>query len=93
MVGDNFKWLLGYWLIINFVTFCLFGLDKRLAMKEKRRISERTLLTFSFIGGVVGGMFAMRLFHHKTRKSLFAIGLPIMFLMQISILIYFAFAH
>lgn len=44
-----------YYLFINILSFILFGIDKRLAVKHKWRISEKTLL-FSFIlGGFIGG--------------------------------------
>ena len=38
------KIFLTYILFINLVTFVQFGIDKRKAIKNKRRIKEKTLL-------------------------------------------------
>ena len=35
------------------------------------------------IGGSVGAILGMRFFHHKTRKAKFAIGVPVILLVQI----------
>jgi uncharacterized membrane protein YsdA (DUF1294 family) len=48
----------------------IFYLDKRAAMRKRRRIPERTLLVASAIGPV-GAIAAMQIFHHKTRKVKF----------------------
>lgn len=45
------------------------GYDKFLAKNQKRRISERTLLSFVFLGGTIGSGIAMLLFRHKTAKK------------------------
>ena len=56
---------------VNLVTFAAFGLDKRLARLERRRIPESRLLGLSFATGLFGGWIGMRLFRHKTRKRSF----------------------
>ncbi|MFV8331843.1 DUF1294 domain-containing protein [Flavobacterium sp. GSP14] len=45
------------------------GYDKFLAENHQRRISERTLLSFVFLGGTIGSGIAMLLFRHKTAKK------------------------
>lgn len=82
------KILLLYLGIINFVTFILFGVDKRAAVKGKWRIPVATLLGFSFAGGSIGGIIAMYLFHHKTQKNYFSVGLPMMIVTQLAVLFY-----
>ena len=37
------------------------------------------------IGGSVGAILGMRFFHHKTRKARFAIGVPVILLVQIGV--------
>lgn len=54
--------------ILNLVTFGIFGIDKLLARMNRNRISEKTLLTLAIVGGSVGAVFAQKLFRHKTRK-------------------------
>ena len=56
---------------ISLITFCLYGADKSKARRGAWRISERTLLLCSFLGGAPGGFSAMLLFHHKTRHWYF----------------------
>lgn len=77
-----------YLLLINLLTFAAFAIDKRRAVKNRPRVRIVTLLALSFVGGSLGGMAAMQLFHHKTRKDYFAIGEPLMLLMQSIVLFY-----
>lgn len=56
---------------MNLILFLLMGIDKRKAIKHKRRIPEKTLLLLGAVGGALGGLLGMFLFHHKTRKSIF----------------------
>lgn len=60
-----------YYVLVNIVLFGLFFVDKRKAIKNKWRISERTLLVVGLLGGGVGGLASMKLTHHKTRKTYF----------------------
>ena len=53
------------------------GLDKYFAIKNMNRISEKTLLTLAFFGGI-GIWCGMYMFRHKTRKARFYIGVPIL---------------
>lgn len=71
-----------YLFVINVITFAAFGLDKRKAKKRKFRIRESVLLGLALIGGSLGAMAGMFLFHHKTRKPAFRIGIPALFLLQ-----------
>lgn len=65
---DNIKYILIYLVLINLISFILFFIDKQKAKKDKWRIKERTLHISSFLGGVLGSITAMILFHHKTKK-------------------------
>ncbi len=80
--------ILIYIVIINIITFIIFGMDKLKAINHKKRIRESTLLGLSFFGGAAGGLLAMYIFRHKTRKPYFSYGLPLMVLVQI-LAIYF----
>ena len=76
-----------YWiLIINTVAFVTAGIDKYLAKKNKRRISESTLFTIALAGGAVGEYVSMKLFHHKTLHKRFMIGLPVIIAVQLILL-------
>ena len=60
-----------YLLIINIITFVVWGIDKRKAIKKKWRIKEKTLLILTALGGFIGAFLWMNLFRHKTVKSKF----------------------
>lgn len=68
-----------YLIIINIAAWIMYGLDKWKAKSGAWRISERTLLLTALAGGSVGALAGMLLFHHKTRKPKFMIGVPVMF--------------
>lgn len=51
------------------VTFGLYAWDKRSAVRAGRRVSEKTLLVWSAIGGWPGGIVAGKFFRHKTIKA------------------------
>ena len=77
-----------YLLAINALSFILFGLDKYKAKKGKWRISEATLLMMTVIGGSIGAWTGMRLWHHKTMHKKFKYGIPIIIIMQVSLVVY-----
>ena len=77
-----------YLLAINALSFILFGLDKYKAKKGKWRISEATLLMMAVIGGSIGAWTGMRLWHHKTMHKKFKYGIPIIIIMQVSLVVY-----
>ena len=58
--------ILIYLLIINVVTFFVYGIDKYKAKHAKWRISETTLLLLAAIGGSIGAWCGMKVWHHKT---------------------------
>jgi uncharacterized membrane protein YsdA (DUF1294 family) len=88
--------LLYSFLILNFLAFTVTCYDKRLAVVKKRRISEKTLLTFVAIGGTVGTTIAMVVFRHKTSKKSFLLkyfGIIVIQILIIGSLYYFLFIH
>lgn len=84
--------LLFCWLcIINVVTFFTFGADKllsKLCLKHPklRRIPEKNLLILSFVGGSLGALLGMLVWHHKTAHRVFRLGVPIMMLVQAALM-------
>ena len=67
------KYILFYLLIMNLTSFALFFSDKQKAKKDKWRIKESTLHITGFLGGILGSIAAMILFHHKTKKPMFVV--------------------
>ncbi len=87
----QYQFLFYYLIIINVVTFLMFGIDKYKAIKNKWRIKEATLLGCSFIGGAIGGMMGMYTFRHKTQKLYFFLGIPFMLCLHVSLFVYIFF--
>ena len=77
-----------YLLAVNIVTFILYGIDKYKAKKGKWRISEATLLTMAAIGGSIGALAGMRLWHHKTMHKKFKYGIPLIIILQVALAVY-----
>lgn len=65
-----------YLVIVNIAALILFGVDKSRAVHHRWRIPEATLFLSALIGGGIGTWVGMYLFHHKTRKWYFVIGIP-----------------
>ena len=79
--------MIEYLVIINIISFILYGIDKYLAIKQKYRISEISLYIASIIGGCFMGIIGMKVFHHKTRKISFWIVNIISMILWIYIII------
>ncbi|MBU4440217.1 MAG: DUF1294 domain-containing protein [Acetobacterium sp.] len=77
-----------YLVIINLITFFLFWNDKRRSKKAVWRIPEKTLLGLCVVGGSVGGILGMRVFHHKTKHLQFSVGMPIILILQVGLFIF-----
>ena len=76
------KIIIVYLLAINIVTLIAFAVDKIAAIEHRSRIRIVTLLALAFIGGSIGALIAMYVFHHKTKQDYFSVGVPLIMLMQ-----------
>ena len=74
-----------YLLGINLLTFFVYGIDKWKARRDKWRVPEATLLMLAAIGGSVGALLGMFVFHHKTKHKKFLIGVPLILLAQLAL--------
>lgn len=84
------KYILIYLGIINLIGFFTMFLDKQKAKKGKWRIPEKTLFLLALIGGSLGTTLGMHTFRHKTKHWYFRFGMPLILLIQIVLIIYFA---
>lgn len=84
------KYLYIWLIIINIITFAVFGIDKKKAIDGKFRISESALFLLSILGGSLGGFIAMHTFHHKTKKWYFKFGIPLILIAQVLLIIFIA---
>ncbi len=76
-------------LVINGITFLVYGYDKYLAKNNKWRISEHSLLLLAFLCGSIGAILAMLFFRHKTAKKSFYIPVILILFIQIGLVWYF----
>ncbi len=74
-----------YLIIINIVAFAVYGADKKRAEMHRFRISESCLIWLAVLGGSVGALEGMKVFHHKTRHRKFAIGIPVILFIQMAL--------
>ncbi len=72
-----------YFVVINIVAAIITIYDKRMAIKHKRRVPERTLLVLAGLSGCIIEYTVMKLIRHKTQKNKFMIGIPIIFILEV----------
>lgn len=75
-------WIVRWLVVVNLLAFSLFGQDKRRAQRGAWRISETALLLTAVLGGSLGALAGMRVFHHKTRHLKFTITVPVLLVLQ-----------
>ena len=90
VIGSPWGPLACWLVIINLVTFFVFGVDKwKAGRKEKnaavRRVPEKTLLILALLGGSAGALLGMKAWHHKTLHKVFRFGVPVILALQIII--------
>lgn len=87
-VSGGWTVLLIYLAVINLLTFIVYGADKRRARKGKWRVPEKTLFLLPLLGGSIGALLGMRVFHHKTKHWYFVWGIPAILLAQIALAVW-----
>ena len=75
--------LLVYLLLMNIIGLLIMGIDKSRARRNKWRIPEKVLFGVSLLGGSIGTWAGMYIFHHKTRRWYFVVGMPAILVVQI----------
>ncbi|MBE5972888.1 MAG: DUF1294 domain-containing protein [Lachnoclostridium sp.] len=77
--------LIGYLVLVNLVSFVMYGIDKRKAIKDQWRIPEKTLLLAALVGGSLGAFVGMQIFHHKTKHWKFILGVPACMILHVAL--------
>lgn len=73
-------------IVLNLTSAVMYFADKRFAVRERQRISERALITAAFFG-TSGALAAMSIFRHKTKKKSFRIKLFLAISLKILLII------
>ncbi|MEG2712092.1 MAG: DUF1294 domain-containing protein, partial [Clostridia bacterium] len=79
-------------LVMNVFGFISMGWDKLMAKKRAWRTPEASLFGIALLGGSLGSLVGMYVFHHKTKKPAFKYGIPLMLVLNI-ICIYYVLVH
>ena len=83
--------LLIYFAVVNLLAFALFGIDKRMAKKDRDRVSESKLFLLAILGGALGAWGGMYFFRHKTKHWYFVVFIPLILFVQLGVGIYLLF--
>ena len=79
--------LVSYLIIINLIAMIVTIVDKKKAQKDKWRVKEKTLFVMSAMGGSLALYMTMLKIRHKTKKLKFMIGIPLIFIIQVVLLV------
>ena len=82
------KYVLVLLVVLNLLSFLLYGLDKWKAKRNAWRIRESTLLLAAAMGGSLGALLGMELFRHKTKHWKFKILVPLFLVLHIALGVY-----
>ena len=74
--------------ILNVITFLIYAIDKWKAKKNRWRIPESILLLLAVLGGSIGALLGMKIWHHKPMHKKFKYGIPLIMILQIGMLLY-----
>ena len=80
-----------YLVVINIIAVIVTVHDKNAAQRGAWRVKERTLMLISALGGAPAMYLTMLTIHHKTRKPLFMIGIPVIFIIEL--ILFFVVKH
>lgn len=89
---NSFDFIILYIAAVNVISFIVMGVDKRRAIKRAFRVPESTLFVLAIIGGSIGSIAGMHLFHHKTRHWYFLYGMPVILALQILLVLAVVFS-
>ena len=77
-----------YYIVINIISFLAMLYDKRKAIKNEYRVSEKTLFYLALALGGVGIYTGMIVFRHKTKHMTFKVFIPLIIILNFTIIGY-----
>ena len=85
--------LFGYIAVISLISIIVCIYDKKISKRNnvKLRIPEKTLFIWSALGGSLAMYITMKLIRHKTKHLSFMIGIPVIFILQVALIVALAY--
>jgi uncharacterized membrane protein YsdA (DUF1294 family) len=80
-------------LVINVAGLVVMYVDKRMARLAVSRIPERWILSICLLGGTLGVILGMFVFHHKNKKRNFQLGVLTVVAFHVTILVSLVLNH
>jgi len=65
-------------LALNILGFLMTSFDKHQAKSGRWRVPEKRFFILGLLGGATGILIGMKVVRHKTKHSLFTIGMPLL---------------
>lgn len=77
-----------YLVILNIVSLGFMAYDKIRAMEHRFRIPESVLLILACVGGSLGVLLGMFLFHNRIKRLKFRYGIPAILFLQLLLYVF-----
>ncbi len=65
--------IVAFYAVISVIAYITYAIDKKAAIKNRRRVSEKSLHLLGVVGGWPGALLAQQRLRHKTQKTAFQV--------------------
>jgi len=85
LIDNKLFYILIFFLAMNLIAFLIMLVDKNKSQRqESERVSEGVLFFLATLFGSLGVYAGMFVFHHKTRKWYFLVGIPLLIIQNLA---------
>lgn len=81
--------LFAYIAVVSLISVIVCIYDKKISKRNnvKLRIPEKSLFIWSAVGGSLAMYITMQLIRHKTKHVSFMVGIPVIFILQVALIV------
>ena len=85
--------LFGYIAVVSLISIIVCIYDKKISKKNdvRLRVPEKSLFIWSAVGGSLAMYITMHLVRHKTKHVSFMVGIPVIFILQVALIVALAY--
>ncbi|MBT2788285.1 MULTISPECIES: DUF1294 domain-containing protein [unclassified Halomonas] len=65
--------IVAFYAVMSVIAYITYAIDKKAAIKNRRRVSEKSLHLLGIVGGWPGALLAQQQLRHKTQKTAFQV--------------------